>query len=52
MTPRLAVDAQAEPSALRALLAEVKKTLAAAGVEAADREAQWLIQHALGLTGA
>jgi len=51
MTPRLAVDAQAEPSALGALLAEVKKTLAAAGVEAADREARWLIQHALGLTG-
>ncbi len=51
MTPWAAADNQADSSPLGALLAGVQTDLAAAGVEAADREAWWLIQHALGLTG-
>jgi release factor glutamine methyltransferase len=51
MNRRLAVDTRADSSTLGALLAEMQSGLAAAGVEAADREARWLIQHGLGLTG-
>jgi release factor glutamine methyltransferase len=51
MTHRLALEKAADSSTLAAVLAEVQGVLAAAGVEAADREARWLIQHALGLTG-
>jgi release factor glutamine methyltransferase len=51
MTPRLAVQNRADSSTLGVLLSEVQRVLAAAGVEAADREARWLIEYALNLTG-
>ena len=51
MTPRTAVDAQSDQCTLASAMADARRRLAAAGVEAADREAQWLIEHALGLTG-
>jgi release factor glutamine methyltransferase len=46
----MAVDRRTSQVTLGALLFEVQCELAAAGIEAADREARWLIQHALRLT--
>ena len=50
MTPRTASDSRAEQGTLGSLILHVQGKLAAAGIEAADREARWLIEHALGLT--
>ena len=50
MTPRADVDSSADPCSLGSLIAQTQQDLDAAGVEAADREARWLIEHALGLT--
>ena len=51
MTPRTASDSRADQYTLGSLLLQVQRELAAAGIQAPDREARWLIQHALGLTG-
>jgi len=51
MTPRTAVDNQADRYTLASVLAHARRRLVAAGVEGADREARWLAEHALGLTG-
>ena len=51
MTPRTASDSPAGQDTLGSLILHVQGKLAAAGIEAADREARWLIEHALGLTG-
>lgn len=40
-----------EPCTVGSLLAEVRQRLLAAGVEPADHEAAWLIEHAIGLSG-
>jgi len=50
MTPRADVDSSADPCSLGSLIVQAQQELDAAGVEAADREARWLIEHALGLT--
>lgn len=50
MTARAAADKSAEAGTLGSLMAHVRRRLDAAGVESADREARWLIEHALGLT--
>ena len=50
MTPRAATEVQADPSTLGSFLAQSRRRLEAAGIEGADREARWLIEHALGLT--
>ena len=51
MTPRTAVDNQPDQRTLASVLADARRRLVDAGIEAADREARWLIEHALGLTG-
>ena len=51
MTPHTAVDDQSDQCTLASAMADARRRLVAAGVEAADREARWLIEHALGLTG-
>ena len=51
MTPRTASDRSADQDTLGSLIQHVQRELTAAGIEAPDREARWLIQHALGLTG-
>lgn len=51
MTPRTAVDNPAEASTLGSVMENARRRLLAAGIEAADCEARWLIEHALGLTG-
>jgi release factor glutamine methyltransferase len=50
MTPHTAVDNQPDQCTLASVMADARRRLVAAGVEAADREARWLIEHALGLT--
>ena len=50
MTPR-AVDNSADASTLGSVIDNTRRRLLAAGIEAADREARWLIEHALGPTG-
>jgi release factor glutamine methyltransferase len=50
MTGRAAMDKSAEACTLGSLMVHVRRRLDAAGVECADREARWLIEHALGLT--
>jgi len=50
MTPRTAVDDQPDQCTLASAMADAHRRLVAAGVEAADREARWLIEHALGLS--
>jgi len=37
--------------AIGSMAAEIRRRLRAAGIESADQEAVWLMQHALGLTG-
>jgi release factor glutamine methyltransferase len=49
MTARAVVNDRADPCTLESLMAEARRRLDAAGIEAADREARWLIEHALGL---
>jgi release factor glutamine methyltransferase len=50
MTSRADVDSSADPCSLGSLIVQAQQDLDAAGVEAADHEARWLIEHALGLT--
>jgi release factor glutamine methyltransferase len=50
MTPRTASDRRPDQHTVGSLIMHVQGELAAAGIEAADREARWLIEHALGLT--
>jgi len=50
MTARAAANKPSEAGTLGSLMAHVRRRLDAAGVESADREARWLIEHALGLT--
>lgn len=40
-----------ETCTIGALLTEIRRRLLAAGVESADQEALWLVEHALGLSG-
>ena len=49
MTQRVATDAQANSFTLGSLMVQTYRRLEAAGIEGADREARWLIEHALGL---
>lgn len=51
MTPRTTSARRADQDTLGSLMLQVQRELAAAGVEAPGREARWLIQHALKLTG-
>jgi release factor glutamine methyltransferase len=51
MTPRTAMDNQSDQCTLASAMADTRRRLVAAGVEVADRETRWLIEHALGLTG-
>ena len=51
MTPHTAVGHQPDQRTLVSVMVDARRRLLAAGVEAADREARWLIWHALGLTG-
>lgn len=51
MTPRTASDSRADQDTLGSLILHVQGELAAAGIEAPEREARWLIEHALGLSG-
>ena len=51
MTPHTAVGHQPDQRTLASVMMDARRRLLAAGVEAADREARWLIWHALGLTG-
>lgn len=51
MTPHTAVGHQPDQRTLVSVMVDARRRLFAAGVEAADREARWLIWHALGLTG-
>jgi release factor glutamine methyltransferase len=51
MTPDIAVGHQPDQRTLASVMVDARRRLLAAGVEAADREARWLIWHALGLTG-
>jgi len=51
MTPHTAVGHQPDQRTLASVMVDARRRLLAAGVEAADREARWLIWHALGLTG-
>ena len=51
MTPRAAVDRRSDECSLEAMIVQARSRLAAAGIETAEREARWLIEHALGLTG-
>lgn len=50
MSARAAGNKPSEAGTLGSLMAHVRRRLDAAGVESADREARWLIEHALGLT--
>ena len=52
MTPRTDLDSRTDQCTLESVMAHSRRRLVAAGIEAADREARWLIEHALGLTGA
>jgi release factor glutamine methyltransferase len=49
MTPPT-VNERVEPRTLGALMAQARSRLVAAGIEAADREARWLLEHAVGLS--
>jgi release factor glutamine methyltransferase len=51
MTPRAAVDHRSDECSLEAVIIHARSRLAASGIETAEREARWLIEHALGLTG-
>lgn len=51
MRPRTAVENCSDPCSLQSVTADARGRLADAGIEAAEREARWLIEHALGLTG-
>jgi release factor glutamine methyltransferase len=51
MTPHTAVGHQPDQRTLASVMVDARRRLLAAGVEAADRESRWLIDHALGLTG-
>ena len=51
MTARAVVNGCAEPRTLGFLMAEAERRLNAADIAGADREARWLIESALGLTG-
>lgn len=42
---------EANTCPLDSLIVEVRRQLRAAGIEAADQEAAWLLEHALGLSG-
>jgi release factor glutamine methyltransferase len=50
MTPNT-VGHQPDQCTLASVMVDARRRLLAAGVEAADREARWLIWHALGLSG-
>lgn len=49
MTPRAGRDSSSEQWTLGTVMAQACLRLVAAGIDAADREARWLIEHALGL---
>jgi release factor glutamine methyltransferase len=49
MIPRVPVDRRAAPCTLGFFMEDVQRQLEAGGIETADREARWLIEHALGL---
>lgn len=51
MTAHAVVNGCAEPRTLGFLMAEAERRLKAAGIAGADREARWLIESALHLTG-
>ncbi|HKY72940.1 MAG TPA: peptide chain release factor N(5)-glutamine methyltransferase [Nitrospira sp.] len=51
MTAGAAMNDRAEPCTLGFLIAEAERRLRAAGIVGAEREARWLIESALGLTG-
>lgn len=51
MTPRTGLEHRADQCTMESVLAHSRRRLVAAGIEAADQEARWLIEHALGLTG-
>jgi len=51
MRPPTAADTPADASTLGSVIENATRRLFAAGIETADREARWLIEHALGLTG-
>jgi release factor glutamine methyltransferase len=51
MTARAVVNDPAEPCTLGSLMVEARRRLDAAGIVGADREARWLIESALHLTG-
>src|SRR6476661_4619350 len=51
MRPPTAADSPADASTLGSVIENATQRLFAAGIETADREARWLIEHALGLTG-
>ena len=42
---------EANTCPLDSLMVEVRRQLRAAGIESADQEATWLLEHALGLSG-
>ncbi len=50
MTPGT-VDDRAQPRTLASVMAQAHRRLVAAGIESAEREARWLLEHALGLKG-
>jgi release factor glutamine methyltransferase len=52
MRPNTAVDNPADASRLGSVMENARRRLLAAGIESADREARWLVEHALGLGGA
>jgi release factor glutamine methyltransferase len=52
MRPYAPVDNPADASTLGSVMEKARRRLIAAGIESADREARWLIEHALGLARA
>ena len=45
------VDDRADHCTLGSVMAQARRRLVAAGIESAEREARWLIEHVLGLSG-
>src|SRR6476646_4320599 len=45
------VDDRADQCSLGSVMAHARRRLVAAGIESAEREARWLLEHALGLKG-
>ncbi|HET7909482.1 MAG TPA: peptide chain release factor N(5)-glutamine methyltransferase [Nitrospira sp.] len=51
MRSEITLDSSSESWTLGSVMAHARRRLVASGIEAADREARWLIEDALGLTG-